>query len=75
MGRMRKRSRKSSSVTPATTPDNAVQVIGSPLQMMSGKQPILREMTLDDIEDDCPICQANRDLILTGNAPMVYAFD
>ncbi len=54
---------------------DAVQIVGTPAQLASGKEPTLRAMTLDDIEDDCPVCQVNRDRILAGDAPMIYAFD
>lgn len=55
--------------------DDGIQVIGTPEQLASGAIPRMREMTLDDIEDDCPICMFNRQRILDGNAPMVMAFD
>jgi hypothetical protein len=57
------------------TAEGTVQVVGTTEQLASGKEPTLREMTLDDIEDDCPICKLNRDRIEAGDAPMVYAFD
>lgn len=53
----------------------AMQIVGTPEQLASGKAPKLRAMTLDDIEDDCPVCQFNRERILAGDAPMIYAFD
>lgn len=59
----------------AVDPGEVVQVIGSRQQFMSGAKPQLREMRIDDLEDDCPICQINRARILDGDPPMVYAFD
>lgn len=52
-----------------------IQIIGSPEQFLSGAEPQLRPMRLDDIEDDCPLCQCNRERILAGDPPMVMAFD
>jgi hypothetical protein len=50
-----------------------VQVIGSPSSPFS--EPRMREATLDDCEDDCPLCQELRRQILSGNPPQVMAFD
>lgn len=52
-----------------------IQVIGTPEQFMSGAQPQLRPMRIDDLEDDCDLCQMNRQRILAGDPPMVMAFD
>lgn len=54
-------------------PMDAIQIIGDPTAL--GGEPVVREMTLDDIEDDCPICQAMRDEILSGNPPQVMVFE
>lgn len=54
---------------------DAVQVIGDPQKAMSGTKPVYRALTLDDIEDDCPVCQANRQRILAGDPPMAWAYD
>jgi hypothetical protein len=56
-------------------PGEDVQVIGSPFKAMFGGKPTYRAMTLDDIEDDCPLCQANRARILAGDPPMAYVYD
>lgn len=52
-----------------------LQIIGSPEAMFSGRPPVMREMTLDDLDDDCPVCRRNRKRILAGKAPTVLAFD
>lgn len=52
-----------------------IQIIGSPEQFASGAEPTLRPMRLDDIEDDCDLCQMNKARILAGDPPMVMAFD
>ena len=54
-------------------PMDAIQIIGDPNAM--GGEPVVREMRLDDIEDDCPICQAMREEILSGNPPQVMVFE
>jgi hypothetical protein len=54
---------------------DGVQMIGTFEQFASGAEPQLRPMTLDDVEDDCPVCQMNRERILAGDPPMVMAFD
>lgn len=54
-------------------PMDAIQIIGDPTT--PGGEPVVREMTLDDIEDDCPICQAMREEILSGNPPQVMVFE
>lgn len=54
---------------------DAIQIVGNPIDLMRGKQPTLREMTLDDIEDDCPACRINRERILAGDPPMAYFFE
>lgn len=54
-------------------PAETIQIIGDPCAM--GGEPTVRAMTLDDIEDDCPICQAMRDEILAGNPPEVMVFE
>jgi len=59
----------------AAVDSDAVQVIGNPLKAMFGGKPVYRELTLDDIEDDCPVCRQNRDRILAGDAPMVYVYE
>ncbi|MFT4049274.1 MAG: hypothetical protein QM648_05475 [Solirubrobacterales bacterium] len=53
----------------------ALQIIGNPEAMMSGRPPVVREMTLDDLDDDCWACRKNRKRILAGNPPTVLAFD
>lgn len=52
---------------------NAVQVIGNPSTPFS--EPTMREATLDDCVDECPLCQQLREQILSGNPPQVMAFD
>jgi hypothetical protein len=54
-------------------PAETIQIIGDPTAM--GGEPTVRAMTLDDIEDDCPLCQAMRDEILAGNPPQVMVFE
>lgn len=54
-------------------PTDAIQIIGDPNAI--GGEPVVREMTLDDIEDDCPICQAMREEILSGKPPQVMVFE
>lgn len=54
---------------------DGIQMIGTPEQFASGKEPQMRPMRLDDIEDDCPVCKINRERILAGDPPMVLAFD
>lgn len=55
--------------------DQMIQFIGNPAKLIEGVEPTFREMTLDDIEDDCPACRANRKRILAGNPPMAYVFE
>ncbi len=55
--------------------DGIIQIVGTPATMMSGKPPTLREMTLDDIADDCPVCMHNRERILAGDPPMAYIYE
>jgi hypothetical protein len=50
-----------------------IQVVGKPSSPFS--EPRMREATLDDCEDDCPLCQEMRKQILSGNPPQVMAFD
>ncbi len=54
---------------------DGIQVIGTPADMMSGKTPRMRELTLDDITDDCPVCVKNRERILAGDPPVALVFD
>ena len=54
-------------------PIDSIQIIGNPNSL--GGEPVVREMTLEDIEDDCPICQAMRKEILSGNPPQVMVFE
>lgn len=54
---------------------DGIQVIGSTADFLSGKEPTLRELTLDDITDDCPACVKNRERILAGDPPMAMVFD
>lgn len=54
---------------------DGIQVIGTTADFLSGKEPILRELTLDDVVDDCPACVANRKLILAGRPPMAMVFE
>lgn len=58
-----------------TSDAEPIQIIGSPEQFMSGAEPTMRPMRLDDLEDDCELCQMNRARIQAGNPPMVLAFD
>lgn len=51
-----------------------LQVIGTAEDFASGREPVMREMRLDDIEDDCPVCQMNRERIVAGDPPLVLAF-
>lgn len=55
--------------------EEPIQVIGSPKSFFSGKSPQMRKMTLDDIEDDCDLCQMNRERILAGDPPTVMVYD
>ncbi len=48
-----------------------VQIIGAP---GDGTKVSFRAMTLDDIDDNCPICEANRKQILAGNPPKVMFY-
>jgi hypothetical protein len=50
-----------------------INVIGNPFTATS--EPIMRTATLDDVEDDCPLCQELRQQILSGNAPEVMVFE
>lgn len=54
-------------------PSEAVNVVGDPANF-SG-EPTMREATLDDVEDDCPLCQEMRRQILAGNPPKVLAYE
>ncbi|MBJ7354068.1 MAG: hypothetical protein JHC98_04520 [Thermoleophilaceae bacterium] len=54
-------------------PAETIQIIGDPTAL--GAEPTVRAMTLDDIEDDCPICQMMREEILAGNPPQVMVFE
>ena len=54
-------------------PSETIQIIGDPTA--ADAEPTVRTMTLDDIEDDCPICQAMREEILSGNPPQVMVFE
>jgi hypothetical protein len=53
--------------------DGLVQVIGNPMKF--GSKPNYRVATLDDCVDECELCQALRQQILDGNAPMVMAYE
>ena len=64
-----RRQRMQGPIAPADT----ILIIGDPTAI--GTEPVVRAMTLDDIEDDCPICQAMRDEILAGNPPEVMIFE
>jgi hypothetical protein len=64
-----RRQRMQKPIEPAET----IQIIGDPCAI--GGEPTVRTMTLDDIEDDCPICQAMREEILSGNPPQVMVFE
>lgn len=55
--------------------DDGLQIIGNFEAMARGAEPRMRPMTLDDIEDDCPVCRINRERILAGDPPMVLAYD
>lgn len=57
------------------SPDQPVQVIGSLEAFADGITPTIRKMQLSDLDDDCPICEANRERILAGDPPTVVAFD
>ena len=50
-----------------------VNVVGNPANL-SG-EPTMRAATLDDVEDDCPLCQEMRRQILAGNPPQVLAYE
>ncbi len=52
-----------------------LQIIGDPEAMARGAAPVFRKMTLDDLDDDCPICVINRQRILAGDAPTVMVFE
>lgn len=54
---------------------DGIQVIGTAADFMSGKTPRMRELTLDDITDNCPVCVVNRKRILAGDPPMAMVFD
>lgn len=56
-------------------PNEGIQIIGSPEAFANGAQPQLRPMRLSDLDDDCDICRRMRKRILSGNAPMVMAFE
>ncbi|MBJ7457612.1 MAG: hypothetical protein JHD02_00340 [Thermoleophilaceae bacterium] len=56
------------------TGGNVLQILGSPTAIENGT-PVTRAATLDDVEDDCPICQQMRAQILAGNAPTVMVFE
>lgn len=55
--------------------DDTIQILGHPDAMFSGAKPVMRELTLADIEDDCPACQANRALIEAGTPPMALVYE
>lgn len=55
--------------------DGGFQIVGSPDKFLSGAEPQMRPMRLEDLDDDCPICRQNRKKILAGKPPMVLAFD
>jgi hypothetical protein len=50
-----------------------INVIGNP--MTATGEPVVREATLDDVEDDCPLCQELREQIESGNPPQVMVFE
>jgi hypothetical protein len=52
---------------------SSINVIGNP--MTATGEPVVREATLDDIEDDCVLCQALRKQIESGNPPQVMVFE
>jgi hypothetical protein len=52
---------------------SGINVIGNPFTATS--EPVVREATLDDVEDDCPLCQELRRQILSGNPPQVMVFE
>lgn len=54
---------------------NELQVIGDPMKMAMGAEPVMRAMTLADLDDDCPVCQMNRKRILSGNPPIALVFE
>lgn len=51
---------------------DAIQMIGNDSSRMASADFEFRPMTIEDIEDDCPICMANREAILAGNPPWAY---
>lgn len=54
--------------------DEPIQIIASsPDQLVDPDNFEFREMRLEDLEDDCPACQAARAQIEAGNPPKVYA--
>jgi hypothetical protein len=50
-----------------------IQVIGNPAETTG--PPVIREATLDDCDDDCPICVMLRQQILAGKPPQVMVFE
>jgi hypothetical protein len=50
-----------------------INVLGNPFTATG--EPIMREATLDDVEDDCPLCQELRRQIESGNPPQVMVFE
>jgi hypothetical protein len=55
--------------------DGTIQVLGNYEAMARGGKPRMRPMTLDDLDDDCPVCRANRKRIEAGDPPIVLAYD
>jgi hypothetical protein len=60
---------------PPFDPSDGIQIVGTPEQFASGAEPHMRPMRIEDLDDECPICMANRRRILEGDPPMVLAFD
>ena len=48
-----------------------LQIVGDP----TSGDPTMREATLEDCVDDCPMCQLMREQILAGNPPQIMAFE
>lgn len=75
----KRRKRRATNNAPPVIPPidfkEPLQVIGTPDAFMSGRPPKMREMTLDDIEDECDLCLMNRERILAGDPPTVMAYD
>lgn len=54
-------------------PAVGINVLGNPFAGTG--EPVFREATLDDVEDDCPLCQELRRQIQSGNPPQIMVFE